>query len=99
MDDCRRTHNYDEFITTFLTMLAQEGALSELVQQHLRAKGKLGTLQRQSKSKLLVKKVANANGSNGNVATINGNANERSPKTVKRRRTGTGGRKKTRKKK
>lgn len=80
-------------------MLAQEGALSELVQQHLRAKGKLGTLQRQHKSKLLAKKVANANGSNGNAPTTNGSANERSPKTVKRRRTGTGGRKKSRKKK
>lgn len=78
-------------------MLAQEGALSELVQQHLRAKGKLGILQRQSKSKLLVKKVANA--SNGPSAATNGNINEKSPKTVKRRRTGTGGRKKTRKKK
>jgi hypothetical protein len=77
-------------------MLAQEGALSELVQQHLRAKGKLGTLQRQSKSKLLVKKVV---ATNGNPPTTNGNANERSPKTVKRRRTGTAGRKKTRKKK
>lgn len=77
-------------------MLAQEGALSELVQQHLRAKGKLGILQRQSKSKLLVKKVTNGNGP---ATTTNGNANEKSPKTVKRRRTGTGGRKKTRKKK
>lgn len=83
-------------------MLAQEGALSELVQQHLRAKGKLGMLQRQSKSKLLVKKAPTGglgpNG-NGNGPTVNGTANERSPKTVKRRRTGTGGRKKTRKKK
>lgn len=99
VDDCRRTHNYDEFITTFLTMLAQEGALSELVQQHLRTKGKLGILQRQSKSKLLVKKITNGSNSNGQTATTNGNANEKSPKTVKRRRTGTGGRKKTRKKK
>lgn len=80
-------------------MLAQEGALSELVQQHLRAKGKLSILQRQSKSKLLVKKVTSANVSNGSVPSTNGTANERSPKTVKRRRTGTGGRKKTRKKK
>ena len=79
-------------------MLAQEGALSELVQQHLRAKGKLGTLQRQSKSKLFVKKITNV--SNGNALTTNGTTNERSPKSVKRRRTGgTGGRKKTRKKK
>lgn len=78
-------------------MLAQEGALSELVQQHLRAKGKLGILQRQSKSKLLLKKVA-VNGSHG-VAASTGSEKERSPKTVKRRRIGANGRKKTRKKK
>lgn len=35
VDDCRRTHNYDEFICTFLSMLAHEGSLSELVLQHL----------------------------------------------------------------
>lgn len=34
VDDCRRTHNYDEFICTFLQMLAQQGQLAELVQQH-----------------------------------------------------------------
>ncbi|KAJ8683241.1 hypothetical protein QAD02_019033 [Eretmocerus hayati] len=38
IDDCRRTHNYDEFICTFLSMLAQQGKLSELVQQHLQLK-------------------------------------------------------------
>ncbi|XP_020287382.1 ubiquitin carboxyl-terminal hydrolase calypso [Pseudomyrmex gracilis] len=37
IDDCRRTHNYDEFICTFLSMLAQQGKLAELVQQHLKA--------------------------------------------------------------
>lgn len=95
VDDCRRTHNYDEFITTFLTMLAQEGALNELVQQHLRAKGK--SLIRLNKLKVPTKKAANANVSNG---TTNGTANDRSPKSVKRRRSGkAGGRKKTRKKK
>lgn len=31
VDDCRRTHNYDEFIRTFLSMLAHEGALGELL--------------------------------------------------------------------
>lgn len=35
VDDCRRTHNYDEFICTFLSMLAHEGSLSDLVVQHL----------------------------------------------------------------
>lgn len=91
MDDQRRTHNYDEFITTFLTMLAQEGALSEIVQQHLRAKGKLGSLPRQIKSKLFVKKTT-ANGSNG--TSVNG---EKSPKTVKRKGPGKGRRKKNKK--
>ena len=31
-DDCRRVHNYDEFITTFLTMLAEQNLLGDLVQ-------------------------------------------------------------------
>ncbi|KAJ2949004.1 hypothetical protein O0L34_g5944 [Tuta absoluta] len=31
VDDSRRTHNYDEFICTFLSMLAERGALGELV--------------------------------------------------------------------
>ncbi|XP_026480796.1 ubiquitin carboxyl-terminal hydrolase calypso isoform X3 [Ctenocephalides felis] len=35
VDDCRRTHNYDNFICTFLSMLAQQGALADLVSQHL----------------------------------------------------------------
>ncbi|XP_019647813.1 PREDICTED: ubiquitin carboxyl-terminal hydrolase BAP1-like [Branchiostoma belcheri] len=34
VDDCRRTHNYDEFIRTFLRMLAEQGQLSKLVDQH-----------------------------------------------------------------
>ncbi|XP_008201911.1 ubiquitin carboxyl-terminal hydrolase calypso isoform X3 [Nasonia vitripennis] len=38
IDDCRRTHNYDEFICTFLSMLAQQGKLAELIQQHLQLK-------------------------------------------------------------
>lgn len=32
IDDCRRTHNYDEFIRTFLFMLAEQGKLADLVQ-------------------------------------------------------------------
>lgn len=35
VDDCRRTHNYDEFICTFLSMLAYQGELGDLVTQHL----------------------------------------------------------------
>jgi hypothetical protein len=78
-------------------MLAQEGALNELVHQHLRAKGKFGLL-RLNKLKMPMRKAASANGSTN--GTTNGTANERSPKSVKRRRSGKGGgRKKTRKKK
>ncbi|GAB0090441.1 Ubiquitin carboxyl-terminal hydrolase [Sergentomyia squamirostris] len=43
VDDCRRTHNYDEFICTFLSMLAHEGALGELVAQHLLLPRKIPT--------------------------------------------------------
>ncbi|XP_022113885.2 ubiquitin carboxyl-terminal hydrolase calypso isoform X2 [Pieris rapae] len=35
VDDCRRTHNYDEFICTFLSMLAERGVLGELVSAQL----------------------------------------------------------------
>lgn len=35
IDDSRRTHNYDPFIRAFLTLLAQQGKLAYLVQQHL----------------------------------------------------------------
>lgn len=42
IDDCRRTYNYDEFICTFLSMLAQQGQLADLVQQHLMDQKKPG---------------------------------------------------------
>lgn len=35
IDDCRRTHNYDSFVTTFLKMLAEQGHLAELVEHNL----------------------------------------------------------------
>lgn len=44
VDDCRRTHNYDEFICTFLSMLAEQGKLAELVQQHLLVHKRPGTV-------------------------------------------------------
>lgn len=44
IDDCRRTHNYDQFICTFLTMLAQKGILADLVQQHLGTQKKTTTV-------------------------------------------------------
>jgi len=35
IDDSRRTHNYDQFITTFLAMLAERGKLAPLVEREL----------------------------------------------------------------
>lgn len=44
IDDCRRTHNYDDFICTFLSMLAEQGKLADLVEQHLLLHKKPGLL-------------------------------------------------------
>lgn len=73
-------------------MLTQEGALSGLVQQHLKSRGKLGLLHRQNRAKLNVKSLNNANGS------PNGSAGEKMTKSVKRKRT-VAGKKKARRKK
>jgi hypothetical protein len=35
VDDCRRTHHYDQLIVTFLAALAEGGQLGELVAQQL----------------------------------------------------------------
>lgn len=43
IDDCRRTHNYDQFICTFLSMLAEQGQLTGLVEQHMLMKRRQGT--------------------------------------------------------
>ncbi len=40
VDDCRRVHNYDEFITTFLAMLTEQGQLADLLEYGLNPKKK-----------------------------------------------------------
>ncbi|XP_027859521.1 ubiquitin carboxyl-terminal hydrolase BAP1 [Xiphophorus couchianus] len=42
IDDQRRTHNYDEFICTFISMLAQEGMLASLVEQNISVRRRQG---------------------------------------------------------
>ncbi|XP_078466550.1 ubiquitin carboxyl-terminal hydrolase BAP1 isoform X2 [Lampetra planeri] len=42
IDDQRRTHNYDEFICTFISMLAQQGKLSSLVEQNISVRRRQG---------------------------------------------------------
>jgi hypothetical protein len=74
-------------------MLTQEGALSGLVQQHLKSRGKHAAFQRQNRAKLLMKKtLSNPNGN------ANGSSGEKLTKSVKRKRT-VAGKKKARKKK
>uniref|UniRef100_A0A1A9WHX2 Ubiquitin carboxyl-terminal hydrolase n=1 Tax=Glossina brevipalpis TaxID=37001 RepID=A0A1A9WHX2_9MUSC len=78
VDDCRRTHNYDEFICTFLSMLAHQGVLGELVSQHLLPSKKIGG---QSVASRISKQSAN-----NTVAQKQKNG--KSPKTPGRRRKG-----------
>ncbi|XP_068109285.1 ubiquitin carboxyl-terminal hydrolase BAP1 [Hyperolius riggenbachi] len=42
IDDQRRTHNYDEFICAFISMLAQEGMLASLVEQNISVRRRQG---------------------------------------------------------
>lgn len=39
VDDCRRTHNYDAFICTFVSMLAEQGHLAMLLEEQFKRKG------------------------------------------------------------
>ncbi|XP_037955424.1 ubiquitin carboxyl-terminal hydrolase calypso [Teleopsis dalmanni] len=75
VDDCRRTHNYDEFICTFLSMLAHQGVLGELVSQHLLPSKKISGQSRITKQ-------------NASNATTPKQKNGKSPKAPGRRRKG-----------
>jgi hypothetical protein len=67
LDDCRRVHNYDEFITTFLTMLAEQNLLGDLVQHGLGSK-RLAAADREAST---VAATATASGS-GNMKKHSG---------------------------
>ena len=77
VDDCRRTHNYDEFITTFVSMLAEQGQLGDLLELGLNPKSsnvKKKVNGEAAKEKVtssnVVKKVSsNGAGSSGSSAT------------------------------
>ncbi|XP_073844846.1 ubiquitin carboxyl-terminal hydrolase calypso [Musca autumnalis] len=76
VDDCRRTHNYDEFICAFLSMLAHQGVLGELVSQHLLPSKKIG----QSAVNRISKQTS--------ASSVSQQKNGKSPKTPGRRRKG-----------
>ena len=58
VDDCRRHHNYDPFILTFLTMLAERGLLSKLLEQENSLLKRMSISSAHSANKSLEKKNA-----------------------------------------
>ncbi|XP_052872382.1 ubiquitin carboxyl-terminal hydrolase calypso isoform X1 [Anopheles cruzii] len=80
LDDCRRTHNYDEFICTFLSMLAHQGVLAELVSQDLitSRKPNVGGMQA-SASRAISRSYKKA------AATTNGTSGPKTPGAKRRR--------------
>lgn len=60
VDDCRRVHNYDEFINTFLSMLAEQNLLADLVENGLGYKKSSSSADRDTSSKTSAKKAASA---------------------------------------
>lgn len=61
MDDCRRTHNYDEFVCTFLSMLAEQGKLADLVEQHLLIPKRPHTIPQPKATKSVKKQESGSN--------------------------------------
>jgi len=49
VDDCRRVHNYDEFVTAFLAMLTEQGLLADLLEYGLNPNMKRAVSQQQGK--------------------------------------------------
>jgi len=51
VDDCRRVHNYDEFITSFLAMLTERNMLADLVEHSLGKAGNNGKKESEKDTK------------------------------------------------
>lgn len=71
VDASRRTHNYDKFICTFLSMLAHQGVLGELVSQHLLPSKKISG---QSAANRISKQSSSAANTSATNATSNASA-------------------------
>jgi hypothetical protein len=58
IDDCRRVHDYDEFITTFVSMLAEQNLLGDLLEHGLnikRSQNRFGSTTLKSENSVEVK--------------------------------------------
>ena len=71
-DDCRRIHNYDEFITSFLAMLLEQNMLAELVQASLGKAEKVTKKEVETKAKICEKEIRKDGGSKTKVAGKSG---------------------------
>ncbi|KAK7503383.1 hypothetical protein BaRGS_00005304 [Batillaria attramentaria] len=81
IDDCRRTHNYDAFVTTFLTMLAEQGHLAELVEGNLVGQRKASSTPARAKNA----SAAQATGARSLTKTTPPTAARRRPRPKRRR--------------
>merc|ERR1719266_854893 len=84
IDDSRRVHNYDEFLTSFLTMLLEQNMLTELVQQSL------GKAEKSNKKETESKEVKTKAGSDKDIKSKKTNPGKATmkplkPKTKKKR--------------
>ena len=83
VDDCRRVHDYDEFIQTFLAMLAERGHLGDLLEHSLNlTSGSTSTSKKKQSS--VNSNNGNSNGTNASNASKskskNKNLARRNPK-------------------
>jgi len=73
VDDCRRVHDYDEFIQTFLAMLAERGQLGDLLEHSL-------NLTSGSNTGTNKKKISSLNSSNGHsIGSNSSNGKSKKP--------------------
>jgi ubiquitin carboxyl-terminal hydrolase BAP1 len=86
VDDSRRTHNYDDFICTFLSMLAQEGELGELVSQNLLVPRKAGGIKNQYKKQQTTGTERSPKTATGTSSGSGGNKRRKGKKKCKKRK-------------
>ena len=77
IDDSRRVHNYDEFLTSFLTMLLEQNMLTELVQQSL------GKAEKSNKKETESKEVKSKAGSEKDIKSKKSNPGRAMMKQLK----------------
>jgi len=83
IDDSRRVHNYDEFLTSFLTMLLEQNMLTELVQQSLGKAEK--TSKKETETKDVKTKVSEKDIKSKKTNPSKGTLKQLKPKTKKKR--------------